>query len=102
MMSLGVDIRLPPAIGGAPTARSHVLITDDGQRTMQTYLGACTELALADITETTVGAPKLILLEGYVWDIAEGPALAKKTCGVSIASAGMAAPLRCRCPTRSV
>lgn len=83
MMSLGVDIRLPPASDGAPTARSHVLITDDGQRTMQTYLGACTELALADITEATIGSPKAILLEGYVWDIAEGPALAKKAARIA-------------------
>jgi len=78
MKSLGVDIRLKKAAAGAPTARSHVLITDDGQRTMQTYLGACLELGLVDITENTIGTPKAILLEGYVWDIAEGPALARK------------------------
>jgi sugar/nucleoside kinase (ribokinase family) len=78
MHSLGVEIRLPRAADGAPTARSHVLITPDGQRTMQTYLGACTELGLRDITDASVGAPKAILLEGYVWDIAEGPALARK------------------------
>lgn len=83
MQSLGVDIRLPPATDGAPTARSHILITPDGQRTMQTYLGACTELALADITDSTVGNPKAILLEGYVWDIADGPALAKKAAGIA-------------------
>jgi sugar/nucleoside kinase (ribokinase family) len=78
MRSLGVDIRLPRATDGAPTARSHVLITADGQRTMQTYLGACTELGLRDISEETIGAPQAILLEGYIWDIAEGPALARK------------------------
>ena len=78
MKSLGIDIRLEKAADGAPTARSHVLITEDGQRTMQTYLGACLELGLADITADTIGAPKAILLEGYVWDIAEGPALARK------------------------
>ena len=86
MRSLGVDIRLVAAEDGAPTARSHVLITEDGQRTMQTYLGACLELCLADITETTVGAPKAILLEGYVWDIAEGPALAKKAAAIAKAN----------------
>lgn len=78
MKSLGVDVRLQKSTDGAPTARSHVLITPDGQRTMQTYLGACTELGLADITGETIGAPKAMLLEGYVWDIAEGPALARK------------------------
>ena len=76
MRSLGVDVRLQPATDGAPTARCHVLISPDGQRTMQTYLGACTELGVADVTESTVAKPRVILLEGYVWDIAEGPALA--------------------------
>ena len=83
MKSLGIDIRLPRAMDGAPTARSHILITPDGQRTMQTYLGACLELGLADITEASVGAPKAILLEGYVWDIAEGPALARKAVDIA-------------------
>lgn len=83
MRSLGVDIRLKAAPGGAPTARSHVLITENGQRTMQTYLGACLELGLADITPETVGAPKAILIEGYVFDIAEGPALAAKAAGIA-------------------
>ena len=76
MRSLGVDIRLQPAAEGSPTARCHVLIDQDGQRTMQTYLGACTELSVSDVTAETVGNPGVILIEGYVWDIAEGPALA--------------------------
>jgi sugar/nucleoside kinase (ribokinase family) len=75
MRSLGVDVRTTPAADGASTARCHVLIDPDGQRTMQTYLGACTELAVSDIIEETVGSPKVILLEGYLWDIAEGPDL---------------------------
>jgi len=83
MKSLGVDIRLQAATDGAPTARSHVLISEDGQRTMQTYLGACLGLALADITDSTVGSPKALLLEGYVWDIEEGPALAKKAAEIA-------------------
>ncbi len=78
MRSLGVDIRLAPSDTGAPTARSHILITADGQRTMQTFLGACTELGVADISETTIGLPKAVLLEGYVWDLPEGPQLTQK------------------------
>ena len=78
MRTLGVDIRLQPASDGAPTARSHILITPDGQRTMNTYLGACTELAASDINDSTFGTPKALLIEGYVWDIDEGPTLARK------------------------
>lgn len=78
MRSLGVDIRLEAAADGAPTARSLILITADGQRTMQTYLGACTELSVADITPETMGNPKAVLIEGYVWDLPEGPDLAAR------------------------
>jgi sugar/nucleoside kinase (ribokinase family) len=78
MRSLGVDVRLEAGDNGLPTARSHVMITADGQRTMATYLGACTELGVADITNETVGTPKAALIEGYVWDLPEGPALTKK------------------------
>ncbi len=83
MRSLGVDIRLQPADEGSPTARCHVLIDQDGQRTMQTYLGACTELSVSDVTAETVGHPQVILIEGYVWDIAEGPALAAEAIRIS-------------------
>jgi sugar/nucleoside kinase (ribokinase family) len=75
MRSLGVDVRLDAARNGAPTARSLILITADGQRTMQTYLGACTELSVNDITPQTIGTPKAVLIEGYVWDLPEGPDL---------------------------
>lgn len=91
MQSLGVDTRFEPATDGAPTARCLVLITPDGQRTMQTYLGACTELAEADVTAESVGQSDVVLLEGYVWDIAEGPALTKaaiqhaRTAGAKVA-----------------
>jgi sugar/nucleoside kinase (ribokinase family) len=86
MRSLGVDIRLQPANDGKATARSYILITPDAQRTMNTYLGSCTELAVDDITDETVGRPRVILLEGYVWDIAEGPALARKAMDMAAAS----------------
>lgn len=75
MRSLGVEVRLEAATEGAPTARSLILITEDGQRTMQTYLGACTELSVADITPQTMGSPRAVLIEGYVWDLPEGPDL---------------------------
>jgi sugar/nucleoside kinase (ribokinase family) len=54
------------------------MITADGQRTMATYLGACTQLGVADITPETIGTPKAALIEGYVWDLPEGPSLTQK------------------------
>jgi sugar/nucleoside kinase (ribokinase family) len=78
MLSLGVDVRLSPAEHGSPTARSHVFITEDGQRTMQTYLGACTELSAGNVTQKTIGHPNIILLEGYLWDIKDSTAIANQ------------------------
>ena len=89
--TLGVDIRLERATAGASTARSYVLIEENGQRTMQTYLGACTELSLTDVTEDTVGTPGIILIEGYVYDIAEGPALADKAISMAKANGSQVA-----------
>ncbi len=76
MAALGVDMRLPPETRVAPTARSFVLITPDGQRTMRTFLGACTEIETSDISAQTVGAPERTLLEGYLWDTPQGYAVA--------------------------
>jgi sugar/nucleoside kinase (ribokinase family) len=83
MRSLGVDVRLQAAKNGLPTARSHILITADGQRTMQTYLGACTQLSVDDITTKTMGTPKAVLIEGYVWDLPEGPELTQKAIAIA-------------------
>ena len=78
MKAMGVDVKLPPSNIGSPTARSHVLITSDGQRTMQTYLGACTELSLNDIDSSVIGGSEIILLEGYLWDIPDCNEIANK------------------------
>ena len=52
----GVHFETRPLVGGAPTARSMILITPDGERTMNTYLGACTALGEADIDPEVVAA----------------------------------------------
>lgn len=53
---------------GTPTARCLVLVTDDAQRTMNTYLGACVELSADDIDEEKIKASKVTYMEGYLWD----------------------------------
>ena len=59
---------------GPSTASSLILITPDGERTMNTFLGACVHLAPIDIDEAVVSAAKVTYLEGYLWD----PPLAKE------------------------
>lgn len=64
----GVAFGTAPAIDGAATARSFILVTPDGERTMNTYLGACQNLSEADIDPITVTRAKVTYLEGYLWD----------------------------------
>lgn len=68
MRAIGVDFDTARLVGGAPTARSMILITPDGERTMNTFLGACQALGPADIDETVVSDAAITYLEGYLWD----------------------------------
>lgn len=72
--SAGVDFATAHATAGPATASSLILITPDGERTMNTFLGACVHLAPGDIDEAVVAASKITYLEGYLWD----PPLAKE------------------------
>jgi sugar/nucleoside kinase (ribokinase family) len=64
----GVGFDTPPSRSGTPTARSFIFVTPDAQRTMNTYLGACTELGPEDIDPATHARAKVTYLEGYLWD----------------------------------
>ncbi|MHA1157160.1 MAG: adenosine kinase, partial [Alphaproteobacteria bacterium] len=68
MTAAGISFDTVPLLDGAPTARSMILITPDGERTMNTYLGACQELAPVDIDRATVSAARVTYMEGYLWD----------------------------------
>lgn len=74
----GVHFPSTPARGAAPTARCLVLVTPDGQRTMNTFLGACVTLGDADIDPALVAASSITYLEGYLFDPPEAqPAFRK-------------------------
>ncbi len=68
IQALGVHFPTPPAPVGPATARCLVFVTPDGQRTMQTYLGACIELGPEDVEGELVAAAELTYLEGYLYD----------------------------------
>ena len=53
---------------GPATARSMILVTPDGERTMNTYLGACQHLTENDIVEETIQSAAITYMEGYLWD----------------------------------
>jgi len=70
----GVAFDTRPASDGPATGCSYILVTDDGERTMNTYLGAAQELTSGDIDAAEIAAAKIVYLEGYLWD----PASAKQ------------------------
>lgn len=72
--AMGVTYNGPITNEGLPTARCLIFVTPDAHRSMNTYLGACTELGPQDIDEVLIASAKILYLEGYLWD----PPLAKE------------------------
>src|SRR3984885_2942288 len=70
----GVAFETPPAADGPATGCSYILVTPDGERTMNTYLGAAQDLTPDDIDAAQIAASGIVYLEGYLWD----PASAKE------------------------
>jgi sugar/nucleoside kinase (ribokinase family) len=68
LTSLGVAFDTAFATEGPATARSFIIVTPDGERTMNTYLGACQGLSVADVDQKAVENADIIYLEGYLWD----------------------------------
>jgi fructokinase len=68
MEASGVHFPSSPLIGGAPTARCLILVTPDGQRTMNTFLGACVALDQSDVDESVAASALVTYLEGYLFD----------------------------------
>lgn len=64
----GVAFDTTPLTGEPPTARSMIFVTPDGERSMNTYLGACVELGPEDVEEDKARAAKVAYFEGYLWD----------------------------------
>lgn len=68
MKALGIHFPTAPLEHGSPTARSMILITPDGERTMNTNLAACQELSPDDVDGASVEGAAITYLEGYLWD----------------------------------
>jgi sugar/nucleoside kinase (ribokinase family) len=66
--AIGVHYGVKAATSGPATARSFIFVTPDGERSMNTYLGACQNLTVDDIDEAVVGGAAVTYLEGYLWD----------------------------------
>lgn len=68
LQAAGVAYTTPWLENGSGSGRSMILITPDGERTMNTYLGACHDLTEQDIYEDEIGGALITFMEGYLWD----------------------------------
>jgi sugar/nucleoside kinase (ribokinase family) len=68
LRAAGVEFATKPADVGVPTARSMILVTSDGHRTMNTFLGAAQHLPASALDERQIRDSAVLYLEGYLWD----------------------------------
>jgi sugar/nucleoside kinase (ribokinase family) len=68
LRAAGVHYSTPFAAAGASTARCLIFVTPDGERTMNTFLGASQGLGPADVDAEVVADSRYVYLEGYLWD----------------------------------
>ena len=72
-----------PANAGPSTARCYIMVTPDGERTMNTYLGAAQDLKPDDIDEAQVASAAITYLEGYLWDPPQAKEAFVKAAGIA-------------------
>jgi len=68
LKSVGVHYTTPMATSGPSTGRCLIVVTPDAQRTMNTYLGASTQLGPADVDAGLIARGRILYLEGYLFD----------------------------------
>ncbi len=64
----GLTFDTKPSDSGKASARCMIAVTPDGQRTMNTFLGASTDFGQADIDPDMIRAARVLYLEGYLFD----------------------------------
>ena len=76
--AVGIDFDTPALAGPPSTARCLIFVTPDGQRTMNTYLGASQFLPAQALDEELIASASVLYLEGYLWDPEEPRAAMRK------------------------
>ena len=94
MQQTGTDFVNPPVTGGElPTSRSMIFVSEDGERSMNTYLGISAEIGRNDVSLSVAKETEIVFLEGYLFDKDKGKEAFKllaKTCRASGGKAGIA------------
>ncbi len=78
LSTIGVSFATDMAANGPATACCVIAVTPDGQRSMNTFLGACRELTPADINPAAIADSGILYIEGYLWDADNAKAAIRK------------------------
>jgi sugar/nucleoside kinase (ribokinase family) len=84
--AIGVRFDTPAATSGPGTARCLILVTSDGQRTMNTYLGASADLGPADIDPELISTSQVTYLEGFLFDPPQAQEAFRKAAAIAHAA----------------
>ena len=79
----GVAFETAPVNGKAPTSRSLILVTPDGERTMNTFLGISTELDHGEVRADLIAQSSIVYLEGYLFDRPDAKAAFRQAAAVA-------------------
>ena len=83
MRALGLNYTTEPADSGPQTACSLIAVTPDGERSMNTYLGAAREFAMSDLNEADIADSDVLYIEGYLWDAPTAKAASLKAIDIA-------------------
>jgi len=86
LRSVGVGYTTPMATSGPSTGRCLIVVTPDAQRTMNTYLGASTQLGPGDVDARLIARGRFLYLEGYLFDPPEAQAAFRAAAGFAHAA----------------
>lgn len=95
LQATGVQFETPARPGEPPTGRCLILVSPDGQRTMNTLLGASHHLPAEAIDEELIASAKVLLLEGYLWDPPEPRAAMRRAIAIARAAGNRVALATC-------
>lgn len=82
----GVAFDTRPLAAEPPTARSMIFVTPDGERSMNTYLGACVELGPEDVEPEKAKGAAVTYFEGYLWDPPRAKEAIRQTAAIAHAA----------------
>ncbi len=89
LLAVGVQFRPGSPDNPVPTGRCIIVVTPDAERTMNTYLGASSLLAIDDVDDEAVAAGRVLYMEGYLFDRPEAKQAFRHAAGVSHAAGRM-------------